>query len=74
MGPRRRRGYPKIAACSPKPIVALKTAWMVSNSKPLTAVSTNGKIIRPTGSMMLATKATHRSLVTIGCFAATRAP
>jgi len=37
-------------------IVALKTAWMVSNSKPLTTVSTNGKIIRPTGSMMLATK------------------
>jgi hypothetical protein len=28
-----------------------------------------GEIIRPTGSMMLATKATHRSLVTIGCFA-----
>src|SRR5262245_870204 len=42
---------------------------MVSNSKPLTAVSTNGKIIRPTGSMMLATTATHRSLVTTGCFA-----
>jgi hypothetical protein len=49
-----------------EPIVALKTAWMVSNSKPLTTVSTNGKIIRPTGSMMLATKATHRTLVRIG--------
>jgi hypothetical protein len=39
---------------------------MVSNSKPLTTVSTNGNIIRPTGSMMLATKATHRTLVRIG--------
>ena len=58
--------YPKKVACNPKPIVALKTAWMVSNSKPLTTVSTNGNIIRPTGSMMLATKATHRTLVRIG--------
>jgi hypothetical protein len=53
-------------ACNPKPIVALKTAWMVSNSRPLTTVSTNGKTIRPSGSMMLATKATHRTLVRTG--------
>ena len=51
---------------NPKPIVALKTAWMVSNSRPLTTVSTNGKTIRPSGSMMLATKATHRTLVRTG--------
>ena len=52
------RVYPKNVACNPKPIDALKTAWMVSNSRPLTTVSTNGKTIRPSGSMMLATKAT----------------